>query len=165
MTLVPKVALATLLKKQYRVQVILPIKEPDGVEVMWTVRWQDLPGSIKHRRLPTEAEALRFRDHLAAELERTSEERRAAERSANHQPRKPSGSGGGGAPQLINRREQATPELAVSITTAWRDHRAVYTVAVITNDGAPTRLPKTYDSPTRARSAANRLYNQLTKEK
>lgn len=165
MTHVPKVALATLLRKRYRVRALLPIKPPSGNKVNWVVRWEDLPGSTNHRALPSEAEALRFRAHLAEELERRKAEQRARDKAQRRNSRKPSRSGGGGGPVLINRSEPVPgTDLTVKITTAWRDHRTVYTVAAVTDDGAPSDLPKTYDDPARARRAANKLYAQLTEE-
>jgi hypothetical protein len=161
-----------LLGRQFTVYRLFPIGQPNARRSVWLVRWQSWRAGTKFQaRFLTEQEAIKLRDHLASELERTAAARRAAQRSEQStQPTKPHRSGGGGGakqPQLINRREQVPgtdPALFVTITTAWRDHSVVFTVAAVTNDNAPMRLPTRHDTPQRARRAANKLYAQLTQE-
>ncbi|WP_310964754.1 hypothetical protein [Nocardioides terrisoli] len=155
-----------LLSSRFRVHRIFPISQPSPQRATWLVRWQDYAGGIKQiRHFPTEEEALAFRNHLAREQERTQSER-SKQRVAGHPPANPHRSRGGGAkpPELINRREQPRPGLWVTVTTAWRDHRTVYTVAVVTDTGEPMRKPTEHTTPARARRAANNLYARYTEE-
>ena len=67
-------------------------------------------------------------------------------------------------PALINRREPITADLAITISTLWRNHRPIYRVAVVDFRNRPIRPTEEYPTPLRARNAANRLYAQLTEE-
>jgi hypothetical protein len=67
-------------------------------------------------------------------------------------------------PEYVNRSAQVGPDLWVTLTTAWTDHRPVYRVRLVDSHNNDHREPQELPTPRRARNAANRLYAELTEE-
>ena len=78
--------------------------------------------------------------------------------------RPPTGGQHSNAPEFVNRRAQVTPDLWVSLTTRWSDHRPTYVVRLIDAHNMDHRDPQEFPTPRRARNAANRLYRAMTEE-
>ena len=78
--------------------------------------------------------------------------------------REPAGGRHREPPEYVNRSAQVRPDLWVTLTTVWTDHRPVYRVRLVDSRNDDHREPQEFPTPLRARNAANKLYNALTEE-